>query len=104
MSGAPWVAATAAGCVLTVRVIPRANRTALAGERAGALLVRLAAPPVEGAANAALIAFLAECLQVARRQLTIASGETSRDKRIQVSGLSADAARTRLSGAHPESR
>ena len=96
MSGAPWVAADAAGCILLVRVIPRAARTAIAGERAGALLVRVAAPPVEGAANAALLQFLADSLRVPMRQLRIVSGESSRTKRIAVQGLSPDDACERL--------
>jgi uncharacterized protein (TIGR00251 family) len=77
-------------------VIPRAPRTKVDGERAGALLIRLAAPPVDGAANEALVAFLAEALDVPRRQVTIVSGETSRDKRVQIAGLDESAVRSRL--------
>ena len=97
MSGdAPWVAADAAGCLLVVRAIPRAARTAVAGERAGALLVRVAAPPVEGAANAALLEFLSDVLKVPMRQLTIVSGESSRTKRVRIQGLSPGDALERL--------
>ena len=66
--------------------------------RAGAFLVRLAAPPVDGAANAALLAFLADVLDVPRRNITIVSGEKSRDKRVQVVGLDDQSARARLLG------
>jgi uncharacterized protein (TIGR00251 family) len=96
MSAPRWIAADPAGCVLTIRVIPRASRTALAGERAGALLVRLAAPPVEGAANAALLAFLSDCLQIPRRRMAIVSGASSRSKRVAVEGLTPDEALERL--------
>jgi uncharacterized protein (TIGR00251 family) len=73
--------------LVDVRVIPRAKRTELAGRRGASLLVRLAAPPVEGAANEALVAWLAERLGVARRQVTIARGSASRDKVIAIEGL-----------------
>ena len=78
----------AAGLTLAVRVVPRAGRTTVAGVRGDALLVRLAAAPVDGAANDALVAFLAEIFDVPRRDITLVSGHTSRDKRITISGLS----------------
>ena len=70
-----------------VRVIPRAGRTAIGGVRGDALLVRLAAAPVDGAANDALIALLAATLGCPRRSLTIVSGDRRRDKRIAVDGM-----------------
>ena len=76
---------------LEVRVIPRAKRTEIAGRRGGALLVRLAAPPVDGAANDALRAFLAERLGVPQRQVAIVRGATSRDKTVAIEGVSAAA-------------
>jgi hypothetical protein len=82
--------------VLNVRVIPRAPRTRVDGERGGAILVRLAAPPVDGAANDALIAFLAEALGLPRRAITLVGGDKSRDKRVSIEGLTLDQARTRL--------
>jgi len=69
---------------LNVRVIPRAGKTALAGERGGALVVRLAAPPVEGAANEALIDFLARHFHVPRRAVRILRGARSRDKLVEI--------------------
>ena len=72
---------------LDIHVIPRARRTEVAGERDGALLVRLAAPPVEGAANDALIEFLAAALRLPRRDIRIVSGEHSRRKRVAISGM-----------------
>ena len=73
--------------LVDVRVIPRARRTELAGRRGTALLMRLSAPPVDGSANQALVAWLAERLGVPRRQVTIARGPASRDKVIAIEGL-----------------
>ena len=78
--------------ILDVRVIPRASRPGLAGTRDGVLLVRLSAPPVEGAANAELIQVLAKALDVPKRQVTIVAGERSRLKRVRVEGLTAERA------------
>lgn len=72
---------------IDVRVIPRAARSGLAGMRDGVLLVRLTAPPVEGAANAALIEVLSKTLRVPKRALTIVAGERSRLKRVRVEGV-----------------
>jgi hypothetical protein len=77
---------TAAGVELDVRVIPRARRTETAGLRNGALLVRLAAPPVDGAANTALVAFLASTLGVPSRAVQLLSGERGRQKRVLIAG------------------
>ena len=90
------IAETATGVELDVRVIPRAKKSCLGGVRDGAVLVRLAAPPVENAANDALISFLSEILQVPRRAIRIVSGERARNKRVAVDGLAPDLARTHL--------
>jgi uncharacterized protein len=75
------------GLTFAVRVTPRAGRTLIAGVRGNALAVRLAAAPVDGAANDALIAFLAETFDRPRRDITIVAGSTSRDKRVAIAGL-----------------
>lgn len=90
------VGSNAQGATFAVRVVPRAPRTKIAGVRNDALLVRLAAPPVDGAANDALVAFLASILDRPRRDVAIVSGQTSRDKRIAVQGMTPDALRARL--------
>ena len=82
--------------VIDIRVIPRARRNSVDGTRAGALLIRLAAPPVDGAANDALIEFLAELLGVPRRDISLIAGEKSRDKRVRIEGLAAEVATARL--------
>jgi uncharacterized protein (TIGR00251 family) len=82
--------------IIDVRVVPRARRTCVDGERAGAILIRLAAPPVDGAANAALVAFLSDALGLSRRDVTVVAGERSRDKRVRITGLAESAVRARL--------
>ena len=74
--------------VFAVRVAPRASRDAIEGEHAGALKVRLTAPPVEGRANEALRRFLAEELDVPVSAVRIISGEASRTKRVSITGVS----------------
>jgi uncharacterized protein (TIGR00251 family) len=83
-------------CLLSVRVIPRAGRTSLAGKRGASLLVRVAAAPVDGAANGALLAFLAEHLGVPPRALSLEAGMRSRDKRIRITNRTAADVAARL--------
>lgn len=90
------VTITASGVVIDVRVIPRAKKTMICGVRDDALVVRLAAPPVEGAANDALIDLLARLLKCPRRSIQLLSGEHGRHKRVAIDGVSADVIRTRL--------
>jgi uncharacterized protein (TIGR00251 family) len=87
---------TDGGVTLRVRVQPRASREGFAGVREGALLVRLTAPPVEGAANEALKRFLGKALRVAPSAVEVAAGAASRVKRVTVGGLTAAEVRARL--------
>ncbi len=87
---------TPEGLTLRVRVQPRASRDSLSGERLGALVVRLTAPPVEGRANQALARLLAAALGVPPSAVRVLRGETGRDKLVAVAGLSAAVARGRL--------
>jgi uncharacterized protein (TIGR00251 family) len=84
------------GVVLKVQVQPRASRDEVVGPHGEALKIRITAPPVAGAANKHLLKFLAKKLQVARSQMSIASGATSRAKSIAIEGISADEVRQRL--------
>jgi uncharacterized protein (TIGR00251 family) len=84
---------------LQVRVIPRAGRTAVAGRRGESVLIRLAAAPVDGAANEALIDLLSDTFGVPRRRITIASGQRTRDKRVEIDGIDDAAIAARLSAA-----
>jgi uncharacterized protein (TIGR00251 family) len=86
-----------------VRVAPRASRNALRGVSEGALKVALTAPPVEGAANAALCEFLAELLKVSRRSVEIAHGQQSRRKTVRVVGMDAATLGERIREALPGS-
>lgn len=85
------------GVRFAVRVQPRASRSEVVGIHGNALKVRLQAPPVDGAANAALVEFLAESLGVPRRAVRVVAGETSRSKVVEVDDL-APAAVERLLG------
>jgi len=87
------------GVTLKVRVQPRASRDGFAGERDGALVVRLTAPPVEGAANQALVRLLGKALGLAPSALRIVGGATGRNKVVAVAGLDAAAVRARLAEA-----
>ena len=72
-----------------VRLQPRASRNEIVGAVDGALRVRLHAPPVDGAANEALVAFLADAMSIPRRGVRIVTGATSRTKTIEVDGITA---------------
>jgi uncharacterized protein (TIGR00251 family) len=87
-----WARDGAGGAVLEVLVQPRASRTRVVGEHDGRLKVQLAAPPVDGEANAALVAFLAERLGVRKADVVIARGDTGRRKTVRVAGVGAAAA------------
>lgn len=84
-------ASSASADLIDVRVIPRAGRSGVAGLRDGALLVRLAAAPVDGAANAELIAVLADALDLPKRNIQIVSGDRSRTKRVRIDRMDARA-------------
>jgi uncharacterized protein (TIGR00251 family) len=78
------------GVRLRVRVRPRASRDAIAGERAGALLVQVVAAPVDGAANQALRRLLARALAVPASCVRVLHGETAREKLVQIAGVRAE--------------
>jgi hypothetical protein len=75
------------GCVLTVKVSPNARQTALGPVVNGTLTIRLHAKPVEGAANTELIRYLSQILAIPKSRLQLLSGQTSRTKRLLVTGL-----------------
>lgn len=81
-----------------VKLQPRAKRSAVLGEIGEALKVAIAAPPVDGRANQACIEFFADLLDVRRSAVTIVSGQSSRNKVVRVTGISAEAARNKLPG------
>jgi len=81
---------TADGVTVAVRVLPRARKSQIDGERGGALVVRIAAPPVEGAANDALIELFASALDIPRRSIQIVSGHHGRQKQVAIAGVTVD--------------
>ena len=87
-SGAAFLRETAVGLVLTLKVIPRSSVNAVAGVQADALKLKITAPPVDSAANAEVVRFLAQVLDVPRGAVQLLRGATSRHKQVQVVGLS----------------
>ncbi len=79
-----------------VKVHPRAKKNAITGEMGEALKIALTAPPVEGRANEAVIEFVAEVLRVPRASVSIAAGQSSRNKVVRVSGVTAAQVQERL--------
>lgn len=78
---------------IDVRVQPRATREEIAGERAGRLVVRVTAPPVDGKANAATCAAIAKALGVPKSRVTVVRGQSSRDKTVRIEGVAEAAVR-----------
>jgi len=94
---AGWIISEDNGSVtIAVQVIPRARRSQVAEPHGDALRVRVAAPPVEGAANEALVAFLANRLGIRKRDIALVTGQHARRKRLRVSGVTAETVRARL--------
>jgi len=77
------------GCTLSVRVHPGARKNGVTGVHAGALKISLTAPPVDGKANEAVIAFLADALHLPRARVALVAGATSRAKMVRITGKSA---------------
>lgn len=99
-----WASDTKDGCVLRIHAVPRAGRNRVQGPHGDALKISLKAPPVDGKANRELLAFLAEILDLPPRQLSLLSGEGSREKRVEVRGLSSSGCVHLLLAAAPASR
>jgi uncharacterized protein (TIGR00251 family) len=87
---------TPSGATFAVRLRPRARKNAITGELGNALKISLTAPPIEGRANHACIEFLADLLKLPRSSITIAAGQSSRNKLIRISGVSAAEIAARL--------
>jgi uncharacterized protein (TIGR00251 family) len=81
---------------IELRVIPRASKTAIAGVRDGRLLLRVTAPPVDGAANTAVMAALAKAVDVPKRAVRVVDGQSSRNKSVEIAGVTEALARQRL--------
>jgi uncharacterized protein (TIGR00251 family) len=83
--------------LISVRVIPRSSKNSLAWEQ-GKLKVRLTSPPIDGAANEALVALLAEQLALPKRQITIVRGASSRQKTVEITGATLEDVEQKLNG------
>lgn len=97
MSAGRWLEPTATGLRLRIHAQPGAKRSETAGWHGESLKIRLHAPPVEGKANDELIRFLAKLLGCRRQQITLVSGETSREKVVVIEGLAEGDVRRRMS-------
>lgn len=84
------------GVSFAVKAVPRASRSGVVGEQDGALKVRLAAPPVDGEANAELIRVLADFFNVSRSQVSVVAGHSSKNKIVRISGITVEALQKRL--------
>lgn len=91
-----WLISAKDGCTITVKATPRAAKSELAGADAEWLRVRVKAPPVDGKANAALVALFAELFGVPKRSVTVVAGHAARLKRVHVAGVTAAAAKAAL--------
>jgi uncharacterized protein len=81
---------TDVSATLSVRIQPRSSKNGVTRMEDGSLKIRLTAPPVDGAANEALVKFLSDTLSISKSQVEIVSGHTSREKRIKISGMDED--------------
>jgi uncharacterized protein (TIGR00251 family) len=84
-----WFTENKDGVTITVRVLPRASRSEIVGEYGGALKIKLASPPVDGAANEELVKLLAKAFAVPKNSVEIVSGHTSKTKAVRIAGVSA---------------
>lgn len=82
--------ATNGGVELRVHVTPRARRPSIGGTRGGALKVAVSAPPVDGAANDAVIEALADALGIPKRRITLVRGASSREKTLRIEGVAVE--------------
>jgi len=96
VSNPAWLRETAEGVEIALYVQPGAKKTEIVGEFDGALKLRVLAPPVEGKANAAVLAFFAKSCGVSKSRISVISGELNRHKRVRVEGVTAVQIRQQL--------
>ena len=100
-AAAPFVSPAPGGARVRVHVVPRASRTEVCGMQGDALKVRLQAPPVDGKANAALCAFVADAAGLPKRAVSVVGGETSRSKTLFAAGADPAALAAALQPPNP---
>ena len=96
MNGLSITATADGGVRLAVRVMPRSSRSAIDGVRGGRLVIRVTAPPVDDAANEAVVGVLASALSMPRHAIRIAAGATARNKVVEISGVNVQMVQARL--------
>ncbi len=96
-----WLQETKDGATLTVKAVPRAAKSEIAGVEDGWVRVRIKAPPVDGKANEALVKFFAALFGVPKGAVSIISGDTARLKRVKITGMTAEKAKEALSAVMP---
>jgi len=96
-----WLRATDGGVTLDLAIQPRASRSRVVGEHGDRLKVQIAAPPVDGEANAALVELLADVFEVPRRQIEIAAGATGKRKTVRILGIDAGTIERALASKGP---
>ena len=89
MTKTDWLETRKGGVYLRFRVQPRASKNEVAGTVGGSLKIKLTSPPVDGAANDALIRFISKKLAISRSEISILSGKKSRNKGLKITGISA---------------
>lgn len=93
-----WLSSDESGVTLALVIQPRAGKTAVVGPHGDALKVRVAAAPVDGAANAALVEFLAETLDVPKSAVAVRTGQSGRRKLVRIEGVTANHVQKQLCG------
>ena len=96
-----WLQETKDGVTLTVKAVPRATKSEIAGVEDTWVRVRVKAPPVDGKANEALVKFFAALFGVPKGAVSIISGDTARLKRVKITGMTAEKAKEALSAVIP---
>jgi uncharacterized protein (TIGR00251 family) len=94
-----WIREVAGGVILSVRLQPRAARNEIVGPHGDSLKIKVTAPPVDSAANEALVQLLADRLDLARNRIELVRGHTSRQKSVHLTGLTALQVEARLTGS-----
>lgn len=94
-----YITAETDGCLVSIKAQPRARATAFAGTHGSAIKIRIASPPVDGAANEALVGFLAGFIGCGRRQVAVIRGATSPHKLVRIVGIPAAVVAAKMAAA-----
>jgi uncharacterized protein (TIGR00251 family) len=95
----PYLTQQGAAVILHLKVVPNSSRTRIAGALGNALKLKIAQPPEDGKANKAVIAFLADTLEIPAANITLIAGHTNPQKTLQLTGITLEAAATKLAAS-----